>query len=330
VAEEPATALRQARNANYQLAFSPDGRFLAAAGAGALVHLWDLACGARHEAIRPGPRAVTALAFSPDSRVLALRCSDRIVRLLDPSTGQVRASFPGPEKVFALAFSPDGLALALGGRHEMEVWERKGEEAPWGLAFSRAAGVRAACFSPRGDCLALSLWSGPLCLLDAHRRGREYPPCWQRQPRSRASSLAFTPEGETLLTISRDELRCRDVDTGSALPTGRADFYQWDEWDEKARYRNLRETGENFDAEELLELVSQRWVFSDDAAWLARPLGRVVLLRDISDAPRETRLEWDPGEPLTCLAFSPDGKTLATGGERGTVKLWPWRLLLEA
>jgi WD40 repeat protein len=36
----------------------------------------------------------------------------------------------------------------------------------------------------------------------------------------------------------------------------------------------------------------------------------------------------DPGRLVRYLAFAPDGNTLATGSENGTLELWPWRDLL--
>jgi WD40 repeat protein len=75
---------------------------------------------------------------------------------------------------------------------------------------------------------------------------------------------------------------------------------------------------------------ARRWAFSLDASWLAGVQGTSVLVQVVPEARHATALEWDPCEPLSCVVFSPDGQTLATGGERGTIKLWPWRRLLDA
>lgn len=91
------------------LAFSPEGRLLAAASSGE-VWVWQLAT---RETIRVLEGASAPLTFSPDGTLLVAGTEDA-VRLWDLASWQIRYSFPAPSPITEAAFHPAGEFLAVG------------------------------------------------------------------------------------------------------------------------------------------------------------------------------------------------------------------------
>jgi RNA polymerase sigma factor (sigma-70 family) len=99
------------------VAFSPDGKTLAAGQQEGTIRLWDVATGRERACLRERAQSVRAVAFSPDGRTLASvqEPPDDPVKLWDLASGRVRARLAGHAgPVFALAFSPDGTLATAG------------------------------------------------------------------------------------------------------------------------------------------------------------------------------------------------------------------------
>lgn len=77
----------------YALDWSPDGRWIAVAGAGSKVNLYDAESGAHHAACVGHSAGIYAVAFSPDSKTLATGGFDGKVRLYDPAGCQLKKEF---------------------------------------------------------------------------------------------------------------------------------------------------------------------------------------------------------------------------------------------
>jgi WD40 repeat protein len=138
------------------LAFTPDGRRLAAAGDTGLV-TWNTATWKEDYTINIKG---SAMAISPDGSILASGGEDKTVTIVETANGhRLRALTGITGKVRALAFSPDGSLLAVGAWGEVRLWRTQ----DWTLAQtlphnpppgSIGSGVNGLAFSPDGHWLA--------------------------------------------------------------------------------------------------------------------------------------------------------------------------------
>jgi WD40 repeat protein len=176
----------------WALAYSPDGRWLAALSAdGKSLLLLDARTHETAARFQGHELQVHKVAFSPDGRRLASCSSDRTVRLWEIDSGACRMLRGHTDEVFAVAFHPDGTRLATGG-HDGAVWlwdVERGEEVarlPGHTGF-----VWSLAFSPDGKTLASGSGDGTVRLWDTA------PPKTRYQARRAAEALR--PEAERLV-----------------------------------------------------------------------------------------------------------------------------------
>jgi WD40 repeat protein/serine/threonine protein kinase len=184
------------------LAFSPDGRLLAAGGSHQVVVVWEAATGRRLHVLSGHANSITSLAFGPGGRWLASAGRDRLVRLWDPATGRRLAELRGhTDTVTGLGFLPDGPGAAwrlvsAGRDGSLRFWDEASAADGLELGGYRSA-VTNFAFSPDGR-LAARDGSGVVKVWDpASGQGLLAIP-------THGEILAFRPDGRRLVTGGGD------------------------------------------------------------------------------------------------------------------------------
>jgi RNA polymerase sigma factor (sigma-70 family) len=326
---------------------SPDGKTLAAALSSQRVGLWDAGSGQEVRVTDGHRTGVAALAFSPDGKTLASGGWDRTVCLWRPADGkQLRCLRGHTGAVNHLFFTADGKHLVSASNaandRVISVWEAATGKEVRQLGGHRGAIVEAA-FSPGGRLLAAVCRDGLLHVWQV-ATGKQLP-----APRCAPYPLAFAPDGKALaFTDPTGQLRLWDVAAGKVLctfkPRGQGGLYPYvlgfsgdgktlfrsnwemrlDAWD-VATGKYLREVPgipDRRDPSWIGKFGHAPLILSADGRTLALPGkdGTACLVELATGQLRRSFAGRQGG--VTCLAFAPDGKSLASGSGDSTVLVW--------
>jgi WD40 repeat protein len=153
-------------NSGSHAAFSPDGKILAIGSFDDAIKLWDIATEQLRQTLtNSGP--VISLAFSPDGQRLVASNDKGEVLFWDLATGHRSTPLSGQTaNVWSVAFSPDGQTLATASRdHTVGLWDVTSQRSK-GLLKGHGSRVESVAFFPDGKRLVsasddetLKLWS---------------------------------------------------------------------------------------------------------------------------------------------------------------------------
>ena len=290
------------------VAFSPDGKFFAAAGfrhsSGVSlekrVRLWSINENWQPRAWNGHTDWVSCVSVAPGSKLLASGSADKTVRIWDVATGRTKHVLAGhKELVTAARFSPDGRWLASASLDKtVRFWEVASGQ-PLELKLAHPEPVNDVAFSHDGRQLVTVGDHGMILVWDAETGNKLYALPGHVDAVQRA---LFSPDGRLLATAGLDRT-IHIWDMTKAPETGRV-------------IEPLRVLPGPSETERITGLA-----FTPDSRRLASS-GRdhTIRLWDVASGDEMLTLRGQ-NDFVNDLAFSPDGRILASASS-GNIRIW--------
>lgn len=267
------------------IAFSPDGEWLAAASDDRRVYLWETG-GDGHKVLEGHSDEVWELGFHKSGGILITTSKDASVRVWDVQQGQSRALLGHEGPINGLDFLRDGRLLTAGRDGQIHVWNASGGEGKLlynspreELRSSVCSNAKRAVFSAKGALFIFDAQNDTL---------QEWP--GQELP---ATAIACSPDGTSAVTgDDKGGLRAWD------LATGKTEYFQGHE----ASVRTL--------------MFAHR-----GGRFFSGGFDRTVRVWSLGQNTPETIFKGHEGAVYR-IALSPDGNSLVSASADHSARIW--------
>jgi WD40 repeat protein/tRNA A-37 threonylcarbamoyl transferase component Bud32 len=287
------------------LLFSPDGRTVVSTTLDGAVTLWDVGPAALRETLHGHSASATQPVLSPNGRTLYTTSHDGTVIAWDNAANRglerqfafTRApASRDPENRYPGLFIQDGRLIAVGLQKRGIQLRKTNGLSPTGAPLLGTGGeVNVLASSPDERTLAAGTKNGKLTLWDLASRSLRWGPVGVSK--YEVNSVSFRADGTMIVTAGEEGVRLWDAATGAALGTlGRPGMVAFSP---TAPLLAVLRTGWSFRTNRPTEGGGDLEIWD---------VARRSLIRTID-------FEADPeGVIGGAVAFSPDGRVLATGG----------------
>ncbi|MDP2430911.1 MAG: caspase family protein [Pseudomonadota bacterium] len=276
------------------VAFSPDGRTVLSGSWDKTLKLWDVATGKELRTFRGHSDHVTGVAFLPLGKTILSGSENYELKLWDVGNGKVQRTYSGWNYwVSSIAIPPNGKTILVGNSDVTLALIELTTDKTVSSFKGAEAEVKYAAFSPNGIILLSGgSFHRPLQLWDA-TAGKKLQ-VFEESDGSKIS-FAFSPDGKTLLGAV-GSVRIWDLVTGKRLRSFIADIHS---------------------------SVTKVAFSPDGKTYLINSESGTLRLFDVT-SDKEIRTFRQITGQKEAVAFSPDSKTLLSGGSSfdHTLQLW--------